>query len=194
MTLIAPETDVSQSSLEESKKRQDAVEQKQDLEPRKGVPLIADMIMWILCIVGLGLFVYLFLGDALRMPSFTQEEILISIIGYIFSIAGGWVVLGKIVPWLFSKTDDQNDHDTMVLAAMIGVVERSLYTTSVILPVFFPFTVGWLALKSAKEFTSGQSKAVANFYAYLLGTALSFMFGIVGGVLIQTFLGRPVLP
>ncbi len=72
---------------------------------------------------------------------------------------------------------------------MIGILERALITTVVgwDLPGSAVFVIGWMVLKTAgswQDLQSGTPDSRARFSVGLLGTLLSVLFALIGGVMI----------
>ena len=104
------------------------------------------------------------------------------IAGYLFSVVGGHFAAQAVVRPLYGKT-----HRARLPVAVLGCVERILYTSSVLIGV--PALIGfWLALKvvgSWRHLESPYPIAARDLInTFLAGNAMSIMYGYVGGAAI----------
>ena len=123
------------------------------------------------------------------------------IVGYAFSrLVGHWLI-SRLVPTLWRvlgwkrNTEAEYLFFRPELPAMVGVLERTLYTTSMLLKQ--PQFIGlWLALKVAggwkgwsEPVKTPDGKIVLNgrdlFSVFLIGSGFSIAYGITGALIIQ---------
>lgn len=127
------------------------------------------------------------------------------LIGYLFSIMGGHIFISPLISKLWKNIErDKFVKEAGIqlfpyLSMMLGIIERSLYTTSVLLgkPEFIGI---WLALKVAgglKDFRDGletknnetkKNKKISGrdlFNVFLIGNGFSIAYGLVGALLIE---------
>ncbi len=72
---------------------------------------------------------------------------------------------------------------------LIGLLERAIITTLIgwDIPGTATFIIGWIALKSAGawiDMRNGAAHSRARFYVGLLGTLLSLLFALIGGLIL----------
>jgi hypothetical protein len=98
------------------------------------------------------------------------------------SIAGSlvlWVLIDKLAWGYLKKTQNIEPKPPGVLSIPLGIVERILYTTSFILGA--PSWVGiWLVVKVAVQWDRWTGKERATYNVFLIGSALSILFGFIG--------------
>jgi len=104
------------------------------------------------------------------------------IVGYGVSLGIGHLVIWPLLTAIFRKISDTTQLSTARYAAAVGLAERAIYTT-VVLSEGIEAVGGWLILKAILEFKSSK-RSMESYYAYLLGNALSLLFGLLGGLLI----------
>jgi hypothetical protein len=103
--------------------------------------------------------------------------------GYGFSLLVGLAILWPLMDFLFRKIGDKEQLSLHWLAAGVGLVERIIYTTSVAFDSLELVAV-WLVMKAAIEWKAEETRSLASFYVYLIGTALSLIIGLAGGAII----------
>ncbi|MFB0521205.1 MAG: hypothetical protein ACETWD_07240 [Desulfatiglandales bacterium] len=87
-----------------------------------------------------------------------------------------------------TEKDEQAERDRLI-PLLLGVFERLIITTLVgwKVPGTGAFIAGWFGLKSAGGWSSwskGTTYGRATFFAGLLGSMMSLLFAIVGGLII----------
>jgi hypothetical protein len=133
------------------------------------------------------------------MPTMTAEITLFQIaavgVAYILSLGlGHWLVVGGLQLFLSSKS---SPHPR---AWGIGLIERFIYTSSIMLHLPIEVIGGWLVLKGLAQFKpkSGDNhdtdKFLDEYYSYLIGTGLSLIVGVGSGLLGRLLLGLKVVP
>ena len=108
------------------------------------------------------------------------------ILGFSVSMFGGalilWLVVDKILwGYLVRKeiVKSKRELNLAFLTPLLGIIERSLYTTALIIKA--PEWVAvWLAMKVAVTWHQWQGKERAPYNVFLIGNALSVIFGLVG--------------
>lgn len=120
---------------------------------------------------------------------------------YLFILLGYFISVFVAVPftfgwsWLLHKLlrgDQPKETQPPVVAwipVFIGILERAVITTLVGWGIAGEgmFIVGWLALKSVADWQSLRSPetlARTRFFVGLLGSLLSLLFGLAGGLII----------
>ncbi len=111
------------------------------------------------------------------------------IFGYAFSLLAGHWATNRIIGLV--------DVDESLSTKLLGFVERTLYTTSVVIGQWGFFPV-WLGLKVAPEVVrkwgekpgddgieSGIERQRRYFNRWLTGTGISLMYGVVGAKMIE---------
>ncbi len=76
----------------------------------------------------------------------------------------------------------------------VGLVERFIYTSSIMLALPIEVIGGWLVLKGLAQFKSNQGSNLDDYYSYLIGTGLSLIVGIGSGLLGRVLLGLDLVP
>jgi hypothetical protein len=82
----------------------------------------------------------------------------------------------------------------------VGVVERTIYTSCVVLGLPIEIIGGWVALKGLAQFRPhgnehpDTDKFLDDYYGYLIGTGLSLIVGVGLGLLGRHLLGLPLMP
>jgi len=121
--------------------------------------------------------------------------------GYVFSLAFGHVLISRLVRKLWTglgwkqSTEAEYLFRLPVLPEMVGILERTLYTTAMLLeqPGFIGF---WLALKVAggwkgwsEPVRASDGKVVINgrdlFSVFLIGSGFSIAYAVTGALLIR---------
>lgn len=106
-----------------------------------------------------------------------------TLFGYLTSILMGHIVIRPTMKRVFKKTGLQQHLDSIGLAGWVGIFERLIYTTAIIVDGK-EIIAAWLALKAIAEFKSPDRELI-GYYSFLLGNGLSLFFGIGGGILAQ---------
>ncbi len=120
-------------------------------------------------------------------------ELLYYAFGYLFSIVAGhvfvlqfskkaWTALGEI-------PKNEVDMPYRWTSSMAGMVDRIIFTSSLLFHAK-EFIAIWLAFKIAVQWKRWDDKkdlgkARASFHIFLIGTGLSLMYGVVGGLLVK---------
>ena len=79
-------------------------------------------------------------------------------------------------------------------AVLLGVVERVIYTSAAIIGAY-EMIAGWFVLKSVVHFAEEKRSGVLlDYYNYLVGTGVSLLFGIGGGMLVRLLMSLPAAP
>ena len=106
------------------------------------------------------------------------------ILGYLVSTIGGafvlWLVV-DIVGWSYlQKVFGIKRKARGSLSVTLGIVERGLYTTALI--IYAPEWIAvWLAIKVAGQWRrSEQEGEKAAYNLFLIGNGLSVLFGLIG--------------
>lgn len=105
------------------------------------------------------------------------------LLGYGISLFGGHVFIFPIMHWLLKQLGEQEEANTLWQAGFVGLTERAIYTTAIVLGLKEAVAV-WLVMKATIQWKSEESKNVSKFYIYLIGNALSLIFGLIGGAII----------
>ena len=105
------------------------------------------------------------------------------ILGFLVSTVGGalalWLLIEKL-GWNHLKKYGIERKPSGTLTGILGIVERLLYTTSLMIGVPQWIAV-WLALKVAVAWSRWQEKETRGLYnLFLIGNALSLIFGFIG--------------
>jgi hypothetical protein len=103
-------------------------------------------------------------------------------IGFVVSMFVGrlvlWLLIDKIL-WPRIGRKPQEPGGVSPLTALLGITERALYTTSLLLGA--PQWIGiWLALKVAVGWHSSQTRQSPSDNLWLIGTAWSLAIAFVG--------------
>ena len=135
--------------------------------------------------------------------------------GFCFSIIGGaisiWVATGALWKSIGRPRNraDEELHPDPQLPAQVGVLERSLYTASILVGKE-QFIAVWLALKmipkwswyrpsrgNGRNGTSDTTKEPSDrsvFNIYLIGNGLSIAYGVAGGLIAKCLFDQPQHP
>jgi len=106
------------------------------------------------------------------------------LVGYFFSVLLGHIAIYPLIDKLrriFKWTDPKRSDFT---ASMLGVVERSLYTTSILLGIE-EFISVWILLKVAGMWKGGDEHNRSFLNIFYIGNGLSIAWGVLGGLLIN---------
>lgn len=109
-------------------------------------------------------------------------------IGYAYSVFIGHFLLS----W-FSRTarlpgeslDDQEDITQPWTKDLVGMIDRVIYTSSILFDAK-EFIVVWLAFSIAaqwKKWETARNKTDATFNLFVIGTGLSLIHGVLGGLI-----------
>jgi|CXWL01.1.fsa_nt_gi hypothetical protein len=122
------------------------------------------------------------------MPNIVWN-ILITIVGYIISLLGGYLIINPIVIKLWKQyIPSRLQHGN--LSAVVGVLDRFLFTTAFLMGRA-EFIAIWLAFKLAGEWNPGKTELDrALHFIYLIGNGISVIISVGVALLIQT-LWRP---
>ena len=102
--------------------------------------------------------------------------------GYLVSSLGGalllWLLIDRLA-WGYLAKHGIPKKEAGILTLPMGIVERSLYTTAILLnqPGFIAI---WLALKVASQWTRWQDKERGTYNVFLIGNGLSLMIAFTG--------------
>ena len=104
------------------------------------------------------------------------------VLGFVVSTLGGAFVLWLLIDmaawsYLTKKTKTERKYATLTLP--LGIVERGLYTTSLIIGAPEWIAV-WLAVKVAVTWGRWQGEQRGTYNLFLIGNALSIAFGLIG--------------
>jgi len=113
----------------------------------------------------------------------TIRDVLAYVVGYAFTVIIGQAVIYPLMAFLLQKIGEQEQREFLWLAAGVGIVERVIYTTSVVLGQYELMAI-WLVLKAAVEWKSEEKRNLSSFYVYLIGNGMSIIFGYLGGVVV----------
>jgi len=101
--------------------------------------------------------------------------------GFAVSIIVGYFIVHWLVRWMWRYSGAPESPDTKArrsLGWLLGIVERTLYTGSLLLG-WWQVIVVWLALKVAVRWNvAPQHRGADNIW--LIGTGLSLLFGFIG--------------
>lgn len=110
-------------------------------------------------------------------------------IGYCLSVFVGAFVIEWIMRYLRKHSEVLKDEKAtakkdMYLVRWLGVLERLLYTTCIILGQPLGISA-WLAVKVITRWKSEQERwaTISRSSIYLIGNLLTVLFGVVGGLL-----------
>lgn len=106
-----------------------------------------------------------------------------AVFGFFVSTIGGTIVLWLLIdkaawPYISKKHDIQGKVPGS-LTLPLGIVERTSYTAALILGAPEWIAV-WLAMKVAVGWRAQQERKSPSDNLYLIGNALSIMFGLIG--------------
>ena len=141
-------------------------------------------------VIGAVIVVTTILGIAVTACMFRPDSVYALVSGYSLSLIVGTVVTGLFYCVLPESTSSRNEDFFLELPAVVGIVERILYTTLAVFGVYSLIT-GWFILKAVIRFKKDREH---EFNAYLIGTGLSVLFGLAGGVLTRLMMGLPIVP
>ena len=115
------------------------------------------------------------------------------LIGMTVSSIGGalvlWVLIDKLA-WGYLGKKGIGPKPPGVLTIPLGIVERVLYTAAFVLGA--PSWIGiWLAVKVAVQWDRWKGAERATYNVFLIGSALSILFGFIGSWIALG--GTPVL-
>lgn len=90
-----------------------------------------------------------------------------------------WLVIQKLAWPYIAKHHKINIGTSKNLTELLGIIERGLYTTSIIMgvPAWIP---AWLALKVAARWQRWQGEERVTYNVFLIGNGLSVAFGVIG--------------
>ena len=127
-------------------------------------------------------------------------------VGFFFSVVVGHWVTKRVVERLHKKPGPDREENYERLPKITGMLDRILYTGAWLTP-YREFIGIWLLVKVAKSWkVPGQSLEqiperkkvkeqwvisgyeVGRYNIYLIGNALCVIFGVLGGIFIQTIL------
>lgn len=130
------------------------------------------------------------------------RELLYYALGYSFSVLAGhffvlrfsrkaWTALGEM-------PKNETDMPYRWTSSMAGMVDRIIYTSSLLFSAK-EFIAVWLAFKIAVQWKRWEDKndlgkARASFHIFLIGTGLSLMYGVVGGLLVKWLNNAEYMP
>jgi len=105
------------------------------------------------------------------------------VFGFFVSTFGGafvlWLLIDKVAWPYLSKKQNIPGKPIGTLTLSLGIVERILYTTALIIGAPEWIAV-WLAMKVAVTWSRWQGKERATYNVFLIGNAISVMFGLIG--------------
>lgn len=104
--------------------------------------------------------------------------------GFLFSTLGGAIVIWLLIekwawPYVRKHHNLSITNKGHTLTVWIGIVERALFTSSVLMgsAAFIPL---WIAIKVAPQWERWKGDERVMYNVFLLGNALSVIFGLVG--------------
>jgi len=108
--------------------------------------------------------------------------------GFTFSVLAGHVILWWLIertlwPYIRRRQAAEPDHHKSRLSWMVGVLERAIYTTALMVPGSgIQIVAGFLAVKVAARWhgTSGPRATADSDNIWIIGTWLSVLFGVAG--------------
>ena len=104
------------------------------------------------------------------------------VLGFLVSTLGGALILWLLIEmagWSYLTKKTQTERKHAALTVPLGIVERGLYTASLIIGAPEWIAV-WLAAKVAVRWGGWQVKDRGAYNLFLIGNALSITFGLVG--------------
>jgi hypothetical protein len=105
------------------------------------------------------------------------------VLGFLVSTFGGafvlWVLIDKAAWPYLSKKQNIPGKPPGVLTLPLGIVERAIYTVALIIGAPEWIAV-WLAMKVAVAWRRWQGEERATYNVFLIGNALSVIFGLIG--------------
>jgi hypothetical protein len=127
------------------------------------------------------------------------------ILGYLFSLLGGHLATQATVNLMYKKLPGSPDERVPWMPPIIGFLERILYTAAWVANKE-PFVAVWLAFKGVAQWTGwnegrevGQGadkKKIpgrAIFNIFLIGNALSLLFAVTGGEIVNLLPNNKIL-
>lgn len=111
--------------------------------------------------------------------------ILLFTIGYFVSIVIGHYITKLIIDYLWEDSEIKGKRNSK-LPAILGLLERLFYTTSFLLNQFTLIAV-ILGLKALGEWKNPVENQVVQRHQvqiFLIGTLISLLFGLAGGIII----------
>jgi hypothetical protein len=123
-------------------------------------------------------------------------------IGYLFSIFVGHIFVLRFSrkAWsaLGEMPKDEEDMPYRWSSSLAGMVDRIIYTSSLIF-LAKEFIAVWLAFKIAVQWKRWEDKnnlgkARASFHIFLIGTGLSLMYGVIGGLIVEWLKNGDYIP
>ena len=115
------------------------------------------------------------------------------IIGYLFSLFVGGIVIPRILTYLRNRSEVLNKNKEKnfrkpdeYLVVWLGGLERFFYTTCIVFNQ--PSGIAaWLAIKFVTRWTNEREKegweTISKSNIYLIGNLLTVLFGVAGGLL-----------
>jgi hypothetical protein len=119
------------------------------------------------------------------------------ILTYSLSLILGHFIVVWLMNLMFGKDRTGGPHPR---AWAVGLVERTIYTSCLLLGLPFSAIGGWLVLKGLVQFnpkgtpTTSTIDFLTDYYSYLIGTGLSLIVGVGFGLLGRLLLHLPVAP
>jgi hypothetical protein len=126
------------------------------------------------------------------MPSMTSISNVL--IGYLFSIVGGFIFIRLFnhTAWEYltlletEKPIDKNNKLQLWTAAQVGIVERLIYTSSILF-IGIEIVAIWFGIKALSQWKRWETDSIrsrATFNNFLVGSGLSLLYGVLGGYII----------
>lgn len=110
------------------------------------------------------------------------EEIVAIVAGYAFALAGGYLYLARIVELLWSLDEDRAPGSFPQVPGLVGLVERALYVTALLLGMP-AFVLVWLALKLVADWRIerhwGESPQLVH-GVFFVGSGVSLLYAVAG--------------
>lgn len=108
--------------------------------------------------------------------------------GFTFSVVVGhftlwWLIERTLWPYIRRHHQAEPDHHKSRLSWMVGVLERTIYTTALMIPGSgIQIVAGFLAVKVAARWhgSSGPRATADSDNIWIIGTWLSVLFGLGG--------------
>lgn len=107
--------------------------------------------------------------------------------GFGFSLVVGgivaWLIMDK---WLYPRIKEEFTRPDILLVAILGAMERFMYTSSIILNVPYWIAI-WPAFKALTRWRHAEgdkprlSVRLGNMYC--IGNLLTILFGVIGGLI-----------
>jgi len=115
------------------------------------------------------------------------EEIVAIVAGYAFALAGGYLYLARIVELLWSLDEDRAPGSFPRVPGLVGLVERALYVTALLLGMP-AFVLVWLALKLVADWRIerhwGESPQLVH-GVFFVGSGLSLLYAAAGWLIVR---------